>query len=224
MKPTSLDFYFDYLSPFAFFSWLRIEKFCEQFELELTAHPVVFGKLLDHWGHMGPAEIPPKSQWVGRYCKRYAALEGFDYSPPKYHPFNPLPSLRMSLNQVSGNDQHAVISAIFKAGWTEGEDLGDVAGLISILEREGIDCQGFEQKIKQAETKNALISETDNAIARGVFGVPTMIIGGQLFWGNDQFDHMQLLLEGNDPVNPEELDSFTGRPRMIDRKAITGKS
>ena len=184
----------------------------------------MFGKLLDHWGHMGPAEIPPKSQWVGRYCKRYAALEGFDYSPPKYHPFNPLPSLRMSLNQVSGNDQHAVISAIFKAGWTEGEDLGDVARLISILEREGIDCQGFEQKIKQAETKNALINETDNAIAHGVFGVPTMIIGGQLFWGNDQFDHMQLLLEGNDPVTPEELDSFTGRPRMIDRKAITRKS
>jgi 2-hydroxychromene-2-carboxylate isomerase len=224
MKPTSLDFYFDYLSPFAFFSWLRIEKFCEQFELELRARPVVFGKLLDHWGHMGPAEIPPKSQWVGRYCKRYAALEGFDYSPPKYHPFNPLPSLRMSLNQVSGKDQHAVISAIFKAGWTEGEDLGDVARLISILEREGIDCQGFEQKIKQAETKNALISETDNAIAHGVFGVPTMIIGGQLFWGNDQFDHMQLLLEGNDPVTPEELDSFTGRPRMTDRKAITRKS
>jgi hypothetical protein len=51
-----------------------------------------------------------------------------------------------------------------------------------------------------------------------------MIIGGQLFWGNDQFDHMQLLLEGNDPVTPEELDSFTGRPRMIDRKAITRKS
>jgi 2-hydroxychromene-2-carboxylate isomerase len=180
MKPTSLDFYFDYLSPFAFFSWIKIEKFCEQYQLELRAHPVVFGKLLDHWGHMGPAEIPPKSQWVGRYCKRYATLAGFDYSPPKYHPFNPLPSLRMSLAEVSGSDQHAVISAFFKAGWTEAEDLGDVANLISILEGAGI--------------------------ARGVFGVPTMIIEEQLFWGNDQYDHMQLLLEGNDPVSPEELD------------------
>ena len=116
MKPTSLDFYFDYLSPFAYFSWLKIEKFCEQFQLELRAHPVVFGKLLDHWGQLGPAEIPPKSQWAGRYCMRYAALAGFDYSPPKYHPFNPLPSLRMSLTQVSESDQHAIISAIFKTG------------------------------------------------------------------------------------------------------------
>ena len=224
MKPTSLDFYFDYLSPFAFFSWIKIEKFCEQYQLELRAHPVVFGKLLDHWGHMGPAEIPPKSQWVGRYCKRYATLAGFDYSPPKYHPFNPLPSLRMSLAEVSGSDQHAVISAFFKAGWTEAEDLGDVANLISILEGAGIACEGFEQKIQLVETKNMLISETGNAIARGVFGVPTMIIEEQLFWGNDQYDHMQLLLEGNDPVSPEELDSFTDRPRMIDRKAITKKN
>ena len=143
---------------------------------------------------------------------------------PKYHPFNLLPSLRMSLTQVSESDQHAVISAIFNAGWSEAQDLGDVANLISILKRAGIATEGFEQKIKLVEIKNALISETGNAIARGVFGVPTIIIKEQLFWGNDQYEHMQLLLEGNDPVSPDELDSFTDRPRMIDRKAITNKN
>ena len=130
----------------------------------------------------------------------------------------------MSLTQVSESDQHAVISAIFNAGWSEAQDLGDVANLISILKRAGIATEGFEQKIKLVEIKNALIRETDNAIARGVFGVPTIIIKEQLFWGNDQYDHMQLLLEGNDPVSPDELDSFTDRPRMIDRKAITNKN
>ena len=113
---------------------------------------------------------------------------------------------------------------VMKAGWTEAEDLGDVANLISRLEGAGIACEGFEQEIQLVETKNMLISETGNAIARGVFGVPTMIIEEQLFWGNDQYDHMQLLLEGNDPVSPEELDSFTDKPRMIDRKAITNKN
>ena len=130
----------------------------------------------------------------------------------------------MSLTQVSESDQHAVISAIFNAGWSEAQDLGDVANLISILKRAGIATEGFEQKIKLVEIKNALISETDNAIACGVFGVPTIIIKEQLFWGNDQYDHMQLLLEGNDPVSSDELDSFTDRPRMIDRKAITNKN
>lgn len=220
MHTKRLDFYFDYLSPFAFFSWLKMEKFCEQFELELHAHPVVFGKLLDHWGHMGPAEIPPKSNWAGRYCKRYAHLAGFEYRPPRYHPFNPLPSLRMSLPQVSGVDQHAVITAIFNAGWTQAEDLGDPDVLVSILEREGIACEGFTDRISEPEIKEALMAETQNAIARGVFGVPTMIVDDQLFWGNDQFEHMQLLIEGNDPVDPATIDSFSARPRMIDRKAV----
>jgi 2-hydroxychromene-2-carboxylate isomerase len=130
----------------------------------------------------------------------------------------------MSLTQVSESDQHAVISAVFKAGWSEAQDLGDVASLISILKRTGIATEGFEQKIKLVEIKNALINETGNAIVRGVFGVPTIIIKEQLFWGNDQYEHMQLLLEGNDPVSPDELDSFTDRPRMIDRKAITNKN
>ncbi len=224
MKPTSLDFYFDYLSPFAFFSWLKLENFCGQNKLELKAHPVVFGKLLDHWGHLGPAEIPPKSQWVGRYCKRYASLAGFEYSPPKYHPFNPLASLRLSLAQVSGDAQYAVIDAIFKAGWTEGEDLGDVANLIAVLERANIDCAGFAEKITETEIKNALMSETANAITRGVFGVPTMIVADQLYWGNDQFDHIQLLLDGKDPIDAAKLDSFTARPRMIDRKAFKDKN
>lgn len=130
----------------------------------------------------------------------------------------------MSLTQVSESDQHAIISAIFKAGWSEAQDLGDVANLISILKRAGIASEGLEQKIKLVEIKNALISETGNSIARGVLGVPTIIIKEQLFWANDQYDHMQLLLEGNDPVSPDELDSFTDRPRMIDRKAITNKN
>ena len=96
--------------------------------------------------------------------------------------------------------------------------------MISILKRAGIASEGLEQKIKLVEIKNALVSETGNSIAHGVFGVPTIITKEQLFWGNDQYDHMQLLLEGNDPVSPDELDSFTDRPRMIDRKAITNKN
>ena len=96
--------------------------------------------------------------------------------------------------------------------------------MISILKRAGIASEGLEQKIKLVEIKNALISETGNSIARGVFSVPTIITKEQLFWANDQYDHMQLLLEGNDPVSPDELDSFTDRPRMIDRKAITNKN
>ena len=220
MKVTFLDFYFDYLSPFAFFAWRQLGPLCENFRLELRAHPVVFGKLLDHWGQLGPAEIVPKSDWVSRYCLRYAALHGFDYNPPKFHPFNPLPALRLSLREVSGARQLAVIDALFHAGWTQGEDLGDPQNLIAILKRAGIDAGGLDEKITEQTVKDSLAAETSAAIARGVFGVPTMIVGDQLFWGNDQFEHIRLLLEGKDPLDSEKHRSLRSRPRKIDRKTI----
>jgi len=220
MKVTSLDFYFDYLSPFAFFAWRDIGQLCEKYQLELRAHPVVFGKLLDHWGQLGPAEIIPKRDWVSRYCLRYAVLHGFEYNPPRFHPFNPLPALRLSLKEVSGAQQLAVIDALFHAGWTRGEDLGDLDNLIAILERAGIDADGLDEKITEQAVKDTLAGETSSAIARGVFGVPTMIVGDQLFWGNDQFEHIGLLLEGKDPLDSQKHKSLKSRLRKIDRKKI----
>jgi 2-hydroxychromene-2-carboxylate isomerase len=217
MKLSSLDFYFDFLSPFAFFAWREVGPLCEKYELEMKAHPVVFGKLLDHWGQLGPAEIVPKRDWASRYCLRYSALHGFEHNPPKYHPFNPLAALRLSLKEVSGAQQSAVIDAIFHRGWTEGEDIGDITNLLDILEREKIDISGFEEKIQQQAIKDSLANETSNAIELGVFGVPTIIVGDQLFWGNDQFDHIRLLLDGNDPLDARKHKMLGSRPRMIDR-------
>ena len=221
MKPGTLDFYFDYLSPFAFFAWRDIGELCQRYDLKLRPHPVVFGKLLDHWGQLGPAEIAPKRDWVSRYCQRYASLHGFEYNPPKFHPFNPLPALRLSLIEVCGEQQLAVIQRLFEAGWTQGEDLGDIDNLIAILERADVKAVGLKKKIEDPGIKDALIAETSNAIAHGVFGVPTMIVGDQLFWGNDQFEHIELLLDGKDPLDGENTHSLKSRPRMIDRKKYT---
>lgn len=220
MKTTALDFYFDYLSPFAFFAWRNLTQLGEDYQLELRAHPVVFGKLLDHWGQLGPAEIIPKRDWVSRYSLRYSALHGFEYNPPKFHPFNPLPALRLSLKEVSGTQQLAVIDALFNAGWTRGEDLGDPDNLITILEHAGIAPGEYKEEIKLQASKDALINETSSAIEQGVFGVPTIIVGDQLFWGNDQFDHIRLLLEGKDPLDQLKHKTLESRPRMIDRKKV----
>ena len=121
MALKSIHFYFDYISPFAYFTWRRLPTLAKKYRCKIKAHPVVFGKLLDKWGQLGPAEISSKRSWMNRYCLRYAALNKFEYNPPKKHPFNPLPALRMSLKQVSGNDQFQVIDAIFEGGWSLGK-------------------------------------------------------------------------------------------------------
>ena len=219
----SLHFYFDFISPYAYFAWRQVPQLCADYELDLKVHPVVFGKLLDHWGQLGPAEIPPKSRWLKHYCARYAALNGFEYNPPKFHPYNPLASLRMALPEVCGDDQKQVISAIFEAGWSQGEDLGDGENLTRVLTSAGIACDDYLARINDPAVKDKLRKETEDAVAAGVFGVPTIIVGDQLFWGNDQFDHIKLLLDGNDPLDKEKVAAMDTRERAIDRKHFVQK-
>ena len=216
---SKIHFYFDFISPYAYFAWRKLPTLAKKYNREIEAHPVVFGKLLDKWGQLGPAEIPPKRNWLNEYCLRYAALNGFKYNPPKKHPFNPLAALRMSLKEVSGDDQLRVIDSIFEEGWSHGADLGDLSTLTSLLTRQSIDGETLSKKVSESEIKELLIDETTYAIEKGVFGVPTIIIDDNLFWGNDQMDHIELMLDGKDPLDRERLNDQE-RPRAIDRKAF----
>jgi 2-hydroxychromene-2-carboxylate isomerase len=220
MSSKTIHFYFDYLSPYAYFAWRRLPALAHQYNCQIEAHPVVFGKLLDKWGQLGPAEIPPKQQWLNQYCLRYAAINGFEYNPPKQHPFNPLAALRLSLKPVAGADQHRVISALFEAGWSRGADLGDLPTLIDLLVEQSIDGETLSGKVADPKVKDALVNETNMAIEKGVFGVPTVIVDGNLFWGNDQVGHLELLLSGQDPLDRDKLTALQNRPRAIDRKAF----
>ena len=220
MQPKSIDFYFDYISPFAHFAWRNVTSLARRNDCQIHAHPVVFGKLLDKWGQLGPAEITPKRKWLHQYCLRYAALNGFAYNPPKFHPFNPLAALRMSLKEVSGDNQHKIIDAIFEGGWCRGEDLGDLPTLVSLLEGRSVDGNYLSQQIALPNVKQLLMDETNTAIDLGVFGVPCMIVDGLLFWGNDQMEHIELVLAGKDPLDKNKLDALE-RPRGIDRKTFS---
>lgn len=204
-----LTYYFDYLSPYSFFAWQWIGEFCDDHDLELCAEPVVLGALLSHWGHLGPAEIPAKREFMFRDCLRVASEMGLDFEMPAYHPFNPLVALRVSLRQVTGEDQHTAIDAIWNAGWVEGGDLGDREVIAAALTDVGLDGEALVAETAEPRVKEALKSNTSRAIERGVFGVPTFTVGGEFFWGNDQRDAMRRWVDdgerGYDEADLERL-------------------
>ena len=224
MATAEMDFYFDYLSPYAYFAWRQMQPLCQRYAVDLRPHPVVFGKLLDHWGQLGPAEIPPKKIALYKYCYRYAKLHGFTFNPPRFHPYNPLPSLRLSLPEVSGEHQTQLIDTLFCAGWSEGADLGSKAELAPLLNSAGVDATALLAAIETREAKDALLRETELAIDQGVFGIPTCIVDGELFWGNDQVEHIELFLQGKDPLDPKSVKEMLARHRGIDRKKKANSS
>jgi len=153
------DWYFDFISPFAYLQSERLPALAR--ELDIRYKPVLFAGLLGAHGHKGPAEIPAKRAFTYRFVVWQARRLGIPLKFPHEHPFNPLALLRLA---IACDCRPEAVHRIFRFVWRDGR-LPDLP-------------------IEWAELKR----NTDEALARGVFGVPTLAIGAELFWGVDATD------------------------------------
>ena len=175
------DWYFDFLSPFSYLQLAQFDRLPP--DLEVTYRPVLFAGLLAHWEHKGPAEIPTKRVQTYRWCHWYAARHGIPFRMPPAHPFNPLRPLRLA---VTRGAEPGLIRALFDAIWAEGRDLSQDEEWRALTGRLGI--VDADELIARPEVKAALRRGTEEAAARGVFGIPTFVIGDEVFWGLDTTD------------------------------------
>jgi 2-hydroxychromene-2-carboxylate isomerase len=190
------DWYFDFISPFAYIALDRLDRLSHK--LEIRYRPVLFAGLLNHWGQKGPAEIPAKRVWTYRWCTWWAAQQGIAFRSPAVHPFNPLPYLRLAI--AAGNTPQA-IRRIFEAVWTTGADPGDERAFAKLARSLDID----PLRLGEQPIKDALRLETNEAVARGVFGVPTLVVDDELFWGADAIDFVEAYLVDPGILATEEM-------------------
>jgi len=172
-----LIWYFDFISPFAYLQWRELDGLPGG-PPELC--PVLFAGLLGHWGQLGPAEIPAKRRFTYRHALWRARERGVPMRFPPAHPFTPLPALRLALALGA---THEVVGAIFDFIWRDGRDPeGDWDALSAAV---GLDPADARRRAGDEEVKAALRRNTEQAAAAGVFGVPTLQAGDELFWGDD---------------------------------------
>ena len=174
------DWYFDFVSPFAF---LQSEQFGALPQtLSIRYRPVLLAAILDANGQRGPAEIPAKRAFTYRFCLWQAKRLGIPMRFPPEHPFNPLPLPLLRL-AIACDSTAAAVQAIFRFVWRDGRLPDLPIEWAELVETLGVD--GAALRIDAREVKDELRRNTDEAIARGVFGVPTLAIGDTLFWGAD---------------------------------------
>lgn len=206
--------YFDVISPFAYLALPAVEALSRRRRVLLR--PVVFGAVLSHWGQLGPAEIGPKRLHTYRLCRFMAERAGVPLRFPPRHPFRSLDALRL-LAALGGRPD--AVRAAFDFVWAEGRDPGDPAERDALCARLGVGDYGA--LVAERGAKDRLRAWTDEAIAAGVFGVPTLVAGGALFWGVDALPMAEAHLDDPGLLSRGEMARLAELPVGV-RRGGTG--
>jgi len=203
------DWYFDFVSPFSYLQCERLQSHANA----IRPHPVLFAAILDANGQKGPAEIPAKRRFMYRFVVWQAKALGIPLRFPHAHPFNPLPLLRLA---VACDSRFDAITRIFRFVWRDGR-LPDLPIEWAELAAE-LGVRDPSARISDASVKDELRRETDAAIARGVFGVPTLALGSELFWGVDATDMALAYVRAGGRYDDAEYARVAGLPAAAARK------
>jgi len=184
-----LVFWFDVVSPFAYLAFEHLPQALEGCSYEVEYRPILFAGLLKHWGQKGPAEIEPKRAWTFRHVHWLARAHGISIQTPAQHPFNPLALLRLA---AAAGPNRRVVEAVFRHVWRGGTDANSADRLAALAAdlAPALDPQGDT-------AKQALRTNTEQALQSGVFGVPTIELDGRLFWGFDALPMLAAALRGD---------------------------
>ena len=201
--------YFDFVSPFAYICLHRLKELPAGISIEYR--PVLFAGLLNHWGQKGPAELPTKRRYTYRWSHWWAHRLGIPLRYPAAHPFNPLHYLRLA---VACGAKPEAISRIFDAIWTTGAEASDPARFSALMQELRI----APDEIAGAGVKDKLKKNTDDAAQRGVFGVPTFEVDGELFWGADSIEFLKEFLGNPDVIQNADMRRLDDLPTGASRR------
>jgi 2-hydroxychromene-2-carboxylate isomerase len=204
-----VDWYFDFVSPFSYLQCERLQAHAAT----IRPHPVVFAAILDAIGQKGPAEIAAKRRFTYRFVVWQAKSLGIPLKFPHAHPFNPLPLLRLA---IACDARWPAITQIFRFVWRDGRVPDLPIEWAELADRVGL--PDAAQRVAAPDVKDALRRETDAAIARGIFGVPTLAVGSELFWGCDATDMALAFAKAGARFDDPEYARVDGLPAAAERR------
>lgn len=193
----TVDFYFDFSSPYGYFAADRIEPLAAKHGRTVTWRPVLLGAIFKVSGGQPLPSIPLKGPYSLRDIPRSAAYYGLPYRQPTRFPVATLSAVRAYYWAEARDPARAVslAKAILSGYFQRDCDISDAKAIVAIGEECGFEAAAMEAGIADPEVKERVKRETDAAIARGVFGSPYLIIDGEPFWGMDRFDQADRWLE-----------------------------
>ena len=183
----SIDFYFDFISPYSYLAYKKIKNIKEKKELNINYKPVLVGGLHNLQGITAPAFIKPKLKHMISDCDLIAKKDKSNFIWNSKFPINSLNIMRGYLF-INDETKDLYLIVIFDAYWKDNLDTSDEETLKSLLEKCKINPSSFFEGIKDFKIKDELKNVTQEAHDKEIFGAPTFVVNNKLFWGQDRLE------------------------------------
>lgn len=196
MTQKTLDFYFDYSSPYGYLASERIEAIAEQHNRRVRWHPILLGAVFKVTGQAPLTQAPLKGDYSVHDFHRSAREHGIEYKQPDPFPVATVAACRATLWIREHSEEEIAsklsdfVHRVFRAYYTDNSDITDANLILTLAGSLGIEIQELGQALSAQPLKDALRAEVTEAIERQVFGSPMIIIDGEPFWGHDRLEQV----------------------------------
>jgi len=192
-----VEFFFDFGSSYSYIAYKALPGIAAAHAAQILWRPMLLGGVFKATGNHSPAEIAAKSKWMNRDLQRWAARYGAKFTRNPHFPINTMTLMRGAVGmQMRALDFAKYAEAVFHAMWAEPRNLGDAQELAAVLRQAGFDADAFQSMVNDPAVKEQLKKNTEEAVARGVFGAPTFFVGEDMFWGQDRLVFVAEALAG----------------------------
>ena len=192
--PAPVDFYFDFSSPYGYLASEKIEALAQKHGRTVTWHPILLGVVFKQTGAIPLTQVPLKGDYARRDMARSAGFHGVgDFRMPSRFPIPSQAPARIVLWLRERDPALAarVAHALYRAFFVSDIDISDPGQAVAVAASSGVDAQAARAAIDDPAIKDALRAENDQAIAKGVFGSPFIVVDGEPFWGLDHLDQVE---------------------------------
>ena len=189
----TIEFYFDFGSPATYLAWTQLPTIAAEHGAVLVYRPVLLGGIHKATNNASPAAVPAKGAWMRVDLARFARRYGVRYAHNPDFPINTLMLMRIASGAQMQDEQlfARYVHTVFRAMWEAPRNMGDLATVRSVLEGAGLDASRLLQFAEDPAVKDRLKQDTEAAVARGLFGAPTMFVGEDMFFGQDRLDFVK---------------------------------
>ena len=197
MTTRTIDFYFDFGSPAAYLAATQLPHIAADTGATLVYKPMLLGGVFQATGNHSPADIKPKGPYMQVDLQRFARRYGVPFAHNPHFPINTLLLMRGATGaQMHQSERFGdYVAAMFQAVWVDGRNMNDPTVVGGVLQAAGFDPAAVLALAGQQDVKDRLKAVTQEAVARGVFGAPTMFVGDHMFWGQDRLDFVRQALQ-----------------------------